>query len=100
MTVLLAHVEDDWTEFPNNETRVFEDSEEGFNRAVNFVESSIPWEENHMKIYFKNCSKTIGEESRIILAKRIKREGSVTDWNCKEKFPAKFSFCIKQVEVE
>ena len=44
MTVLLAHVEDDWTEFPNNETRVFEDSEEWFNRGVNFVESSIPWE--------------------------------------------------------
>ena len=99
MNVLIAHYSDDW-QMGSEETKVFADTEEGLTKAIDWVESNIPWIEEHMKMYFKGCSKTIGTESRIILAKRIKREGSVSDWNCKEKFPAKFEFSIRQMEIE
>ena len=99
MNVLIAHYSDDW-QMSSEETKIFADTEEGLIKAIDWVEFNIPWEEEHMKIYYKNCSKTIGQESRIILKKRLEREGMVTDWNCKEKFPADFEFSIKREEVE
>ena len=42
MTVLVVHVQDDWGEFPNNETKIFEDSTSVLNKAIDFVEYSIP----------------------------------------------------------
>jgi hypothetical protein len=100
MKVLLVQVEDDWTEFPNKETKVFADTEKGFSAAMDFVQASIPWEENHMKIYFKNCTNKIPQDTRTLLKHILNEEDSISSYNCKEKFPAKFYFCIQRTDVE
>lgn len=100
MTVLVVHVQDDWGEFPNNETKIFEDSTSGLNKAIDFVEQSIPWEENHMKMYFKDCSNKIGQESRNKIIEALSKHDYACEFDCVERFPAKFDFGIQREQVE
>ena len=99
MTVLKVHVEDDWTEFPTNETVIYEDSPAGLERAIDYVQRSIPWEEAHMKIYFKGTTNKISESSRMNIRIALKKDSSASDSNCLERFPANFSFNISRKEV-
>lgn len=100
MTVLVAHVQDDWGEFPNNETKIFEDSTSGLNKAIDFVEYSIPWEEEHMKQYFKGCSNKISKESRNKIIETLSKHDYACEFDCEEQFPAKFDFGIQRELVE
>jgi len=100
MKVLLTHVEDDWTEFPNDETRVFADTEKGFSAAMDFVQASIPWEEKHMKMYYKDCTNKISLETRALLKHTLNEDDSISSFDCEERFPAKFYFCIRRTDVE
>lgn len=100
MTVLVVHVQDDWGEFPNNETKIFEDSTSGLSKAIDFVECSIPWEEDHMKRYFKDCSNKICEESRNKIIDHLSKHNYANDFVCVERFPAKFDFNIQREQVE
>lgn len=100
MTVLVVHVQDDWSEFPNNETKIFEDSTSGLNKAIDFVEYSIPWEEEHMKQYFKGCSNKISDESRNKIIEALSKHDYAGRFDCIERFPAKFDFSIQREQVE
>ena len=100
MTVLMAHVKDDWTEFPNDETKLFEDSDVGLKKAIDFAEFSIPWDEDHMNRYFKTCSNKIGEESRNKIIESLSRSDYANDGTCVERFPARFQFSITREQVE
>lgn len=100
MAVLVVHVQDDWGEFPNNETKIFEDSTSGLNKAIDFVEQSIPWKEEHMKMYFKDCSNKISKESRNKIINTLSKNNYACRFDCVERFPAKFDFSIQRERVE
>ena len=99
MTVLKVHVEDDWTDLFTNETLIYEDSPAGLERAIDYVQCSIPWDEAHMKIYFKGTTNKISESSRMNIRIALKKDSSASDSNCLERFPANFSFSISREEV-
>jgi hypothetical protein len=99
MTVLYVHVEDDWTDFPTNEYQIFADTEAGLAKAIDYAEFHIPWDEGHMKIYFKGCTNKIGKQSRYNIVKTLNEKGYASDWACEEKFPARYHFCIDRQEV-
>lgn len=99
MTVLMAHVEDDWTEFPTNETKIFADTPKGTSKAIEYVESMIPWKEGHMQSYFKGCTNQICKESKELLAEMLKLQ-SVSSMDIPERFSASFQFCISREDVE
>lgn len=98
MNVLVAHYSDDW-QSGSEETKIFADTEEGLIKAIDWVEFNIPWEEEHMKIYFKDCSNKIGKQSRDNIVKTLNEKGYARDWACEEKFPAMYHFCIDRQEV-
>ena len=99
MEVLMVHVEDDWTEYPTNETKAFADSPVGLVKALDYIDEHIPWEEAHMKAYFKGCVKKLSGAARTKISKLLETASSVTDFDTDERYPARFHFSISREEV-
>ena len=99
MVVLLARYSDDW-QLGNEEIKLFSNTEKGIEKAINWIEFHIPWEEEHMKAYFKNSTNKISTNSRENIIHKIKTERYANNYNCCEHFPADFEFEITKLEVE
>jgi len=99
MTVLMARYSDNW-QYGHQDTKLFANTEKGIEKAINWIEFHIPWEEEHMKTYFKNSTYKISANSRENIIHKIKAEGYAGDYSCCEHFPADFEFEIAKAEVE
>lgn len=99
MTVLVAEYSDEW-QIGHQDTKIFADTENGLKKAIDWIEFHIPWEEEHMKTYFKNSTNKISTKSRENIIHKIKTEGYADGCNCCEYFPAGFKFEITKSQVE
>lgn len=99
MTVLVAEYYDEW-QCGHQDIKIFADTENGLKKAINWIEFHIPWEEEHMKIYYKKSTNKISINSRENIIHKIKAEGYADGCCCCEYFPADFVFEITKSEVE